>query len=123
MLPGLINVTRVLSLDTILGQLNPIHDIKFPREISRINIRLKTNVFETSSVFVIRVDVRSDHNSPIFISVRLVDKMVNFGDSSHRPNDGNVSETFVFKQTLTQLIARENLIPFIRRGSFKSYIV
>jgi hypothetical protein len=41
MLPGSINVTRVLSLDTILGQLNPIHDIKFPRAISRINIRLK----------------------------------------------------------------------------------
>jgi hypothetical protein len=32
------------------------------RTISLVNVRLKTNVSETNSVSIIRVDVRSGHN-------------------------------------------------------------
>jgi hypothetical protein len=39
--------------------------------LSGVTARPKTNVLETtSSVSIIRVDVRNDQNSPLFISVR-----------------------------------------------------
>jgi hypothetical protein len=39
----------------------------FSRAISRVNVKLKTNVSEISSVYIIRVDVVNDRISLIFI--------------------------------------------------------
>jgi hypothetical protein len=53
--------------------------------ISSVNAELKTNVSETSSIFMIRVDVNID------------------------PDDGDrISEMFVFNSTLIRLIAQED---------------
>jgi hypothetical protein len=43
--------------------------LKSSRAISRVNVELKTNVTEISSVSIIRVDVVNDHMSLIFILV------------------------------------------------------
>jgi hypothetical protein len=47
--------------------------IKFSQAISHVNVRLKTNVSENNSVSIVGVDMRSDHNLLIFLSMNLVD--------------------------------------------------
>jgi hypothetical protein len=47
--------------------------IKFSQVISCVNIGLNTNLLETISVSIIRVNVRDYQNSLIFTSVSLVD--------------------------------------------------
>jgi hypothetical protein len=42
-----------------------INVIKYSRALIHVNVRSTTNVPETSSVSIIRVDVRSDRTSPI----------------------------------------------------------
>jgi hypothetical protein len=49
--------------------------IEFSRAIIHINVTLKTNVSKTDYLSIIRVDVRSDQNSQVFITVCLVDAM------------------------------------------------
>jgi predicted metal-dependent hydrolase len=52
--------------------------VKFSQAISRVNVRLKPNVSEASSVAVIRVDVRNDQNSPRLISVIALENVTAF---------------------------------------------
>jgi hypothetical protein len=82
--------------------------LKSSLAISHVNVELKTNVSEISSVFIIRVDVGSDH-MPLYLSTLLMET-------------NKISETLVFNSTLTWLIARENYSTFICHESFKSYI-
>jgi hypothetical protein len=69
--------------------------IKSSRAISRVNVELKTNVSETSSVSIIRV--------------RDTDR-----DRDPDPDDGHRASlrNLVFNSTLTRLIAREDFITF-----------
>jgi hypothetical protein len=71
--------------------------LKTSLAISRVNVELKINVSEISSVLIIRVD--PDH-----------------GDRDDLWNVG-------FWSTLTRLIVGEDFSKFIRRESFKSYII
>jgi hypothetical protein len=49
-----------------------VNVIKFSPVISRVSVTLRTNVSETRYVSIIKVDVRSDENSPLLTSVSLV---------------------------------------------------
>jgi hypothetical protein len=49
-----------------------MYAIKFSQAISCINVMLKKTFLDTNSVYIIKVDMRNDHNSPLFISVSLV---------------------------------------------------
>jgi hypothetical protein len=72
--------------------------IKYSQAISRVSVRLKTNVPETKFVSIIRVDLS------MMVETELV------------------YETSIFKSTLTWLFVEENFIAFIRSESFRSCV-
>jgi hypothetical protein len=85
-----------------------INIIKFSRAFSCVNTRSKTNVSETSSVSIIRINVRSDQTSP---SVGLTD--ISIGEVwslltyTLMTEIELVSEMLVFDLALTRLNVRE----------------
>jgi hypothetical protein len=64
-------------LRSLAGSLNIINFVlNYSRAIRCVNVELKTNVSEISSVTIIRVDVVNDHASLIYQSVKSMPRPI-----------------------------------------------
>jgi hypothetical protein len=120
------------------------NSIKFFRAISRVNAEIKTDVSVTGSVSIIWVNVKNDQKSLIYVSLSsestlrsrsapirvrhqqdwLENNLLlwSFFTLTLMMETEPVPEKLVFNSVLTRLIARKDLVAFIRCESFKSYI-